>query len=99
MSEMPSKSILNWAAGAIGAGAAVAAVERLHGRPWRLSIEYEGGTRELVLRVPVPGWIDKEMIATNAAALQIAERHGVAAPRLVAADLDGQVTGTAATLE
>ncbi len=99
MSEMPRNAILSWAAGAIGGGAAVAAVERLHGRPWRLRIEYGSGAHELVLRIPVPGWIDKEMIATNAAALQLAERHGVAAPRLVAADLDGEVTGTAATLE
>ena len=99
MSEMPSKSVLSWAASVVGVGAAIVGVESLQGRPWRLRIEYGGRTRELVLRVPVPDWIDKNMIATNAAALQIAERHGLAAPRLVAADLDGQVTGTAATLE
>jgi aminoglycoside phosphotransferase (APT) family kinase protein len=102
LSEMPNKSVLRWAAEALGSGAKVVAVESLNDRrpnPWRLRIEYGGGTRELVLRAPVPGWINKSMIATNVVALQIAERHGLAAPRLVAADLDGQVTGTAATLE
>lgn len=99
MREMPNDSVLRWAAAAVGVGAAIAAVESLHGRPWRLRIAHGSVTHDLVLRMPVPGWIDASMIATNAAALQIAEQQGLAAPRLVAADLDGRVTGTAATLE
>jgi aminoglycoside phosphotransferase (APT) family kinase protein len=99
---MPSKSILHWATEAFGSGVKNITVESLNDRrsnPWRLRIEDGDGIRELVLRTPVPGAIDKSMIATNVAALQIAERHGLAAPRLVAADLDGKATGTAATLE
>jgi aminoglycoside phosphotransferase (APT) family kinase protein len=39
------------------------------------------------------------MIATGAGALQMAERHGLPAPRLIAADIDGSETGTSTTLE
>ena len=39
------------------------------------------------------------MVITNARALQLAETHGLAAPRLIAADLDGSASGTVATLE
>jgi aminoglycoside phosphotransferase (APT) family kinase protein len=38
-------------------------------------------------------------VITNARALQLAETHGLAAPRLIAADLDGKASGTVATLE
>jgi hypothetical protein len=39
------------------------------------------------------------MVITNARALRLAETHGLAAPRLIAADLDGRASGTVATLE
>jgi hypothetical protein len=39
------------------------------------------------------------MVATNAAALAVAERHGVSAPRLLGADLDGRDAALPATLE
>jgi aminoglycoside phosphotransferase (APT) family kinase protein len=39
------------------------------------------------------------MIATNAAALAVAEQHNLPAPRLLGADLDGRDTGTPATVE
>jgi aminoglycoside phosphotransferase (APT) family kinase protein len=39
------------------------------------------------------------MIATNAAALTVAEKHGLPAPRLLGADLDGRGAGTPATVE
>ncbi|MFI5692226.1 aminoglycoside phosphotransferase family protein [Kribbella sp. NPDC051586] len=64
--------------------------------PWRLSVG--GTTRHLVLRAPTPR-IDADLIATNAAALEIAERHQVPAPRLVARDLLGGAAGVPATLE
>ena len=38
-------------------------------------------------------------IATGAAALEAAERHGLPAPRLISADLDGGETGASTTLE
>jgi hypothetical protein len=40
-----------------------------------------------------------QMIATNAAALAVAEQHNLPAPRLPGADLDGRDTGTPATVE
>jgi aminoglycoside phosphotransferase (APT) family kinase protein len=39
------------------------------------------------------------MIATNAAALDVAEQHNLLAPRLLGADLDGRDAGTPATVE
>jgi len=53
----------------------------------------------VILKVPVPGWIAAAWVITNARALQLAEIHGLAAPRLIAADLDGRESGTVATLE
>lgn len=55
-------------------------------------------TVAVVLRTP-SSRIDSEMIGTNAAALLVAEQHGLPAPRLRAADLSGHVTGMAATVE
>lgn len=99
MSEMPSEVVLSWAAETVGSGAKVVAVESLHRgfSPWRLRIDHGSRTSDVVLRVP--GRINKNMIATNVAALQMAEKHGLAAPRLVDADLDEHFTGTGASLE
>ncbi len=102
MSEMPSERVLSWAAGAVGTGARVVAMKCLHeGRtgPWLLRIDRGGETTEVVLRVVVPGWIGEELIATGAAALRLAEEHGLAAPRLIASDLDSHSTGEVVTLE
>ena len=101
MSTMPSASVLRWAARAVGADARVVAVEALHAGvgPWRLRVAQGGGTSDVVLRLPVAGWIGEALIATGAAALRVAEQHGLAAPRLLASDLDGRATGVAATLE
>ncbi|NYH92852.1 phosphotransferase [Actinopolymorpha rutila] len=66
---------------------------------FRLRIEDNSTTTEMVLRVPVPGWIGANMLATGARALQLADEHGLDAPRLIASDLDGEHTGQPATLE
>ncbi len=95
---MPSEVILRWAAEAVGVGARVSAIKALS-RPWLLHIDHAGSTHDVVLRVVVPGRIGEELIATGAAALLVAEKHGLAAPRLIASDLDGHATGVAATLE
>lgn len=63
-----------------------------------MSVDVRGRTRQLVLRSPTPR-IDADMIATGAAALEVAEQHGLPAPRLVAKDLDGGTAGVPATLE
>jgi aminoglycoside phosphotransferase (APT) family kinase protein len=101
MSEMRSESVLRWAADAVGAGARVVAIKGLRddSRPWLLRIDHGGSTHAVVLQVIVPGWIGEKAIATGAAALRVAEQHGLAAPRLIASDLDGHATGAAATLE
>jgi len=89
MSEMPSEAVLSWASNAVGAGAKVLAVKSLHGGsgPWLLRIEHERSTHEVVLRVA--GRVSRLHILTGAAALRVAEQHGLAAPRLIASDLDG----------
>lgn len=99
MSTTPSDSVLLWAARAVGDGTKVVAVKSLHGgsSPWLLHIEHGGSTREVVLRVA--GRTFPWQIATGAAALRVAEAHSLAAPRLLASDLDGRVTGAPATLE
>jgi aminoglycoside phosphotransferase (APT) family kinase protein len=92
--------MLDWAAAAIGREARIVMVRALHeGQgPWRLRIERRGHQIEAVLRAPTPR-IDAAMVTTAAAALEVAERHRLPAPRLIAADLQGDLTGTPATLE
>jgi aminoglycoside phosphotransferase (APT) family kinase protein len=90
----------SWAAGVIGVGARIVRVRALHADqgPWLLSIEHRGVITYAVLRAPTPR-IDGPMIATAAAALEVAERHGLPAPRLIDADLQAGVAGVPATLE
>lgn len=99
MASMPIESHLEWAANALGTSSEIRTVEALHdgSSPWLLVID-DGATRhEVILRVT--GWIPPHAIATAAAALRVAADHGLATPRLIAADLDGHITGAPATLE
>lgn len=98
---MPTERILNWVAAAVGAGTSITDIRPLHGDegPWLLSIERPYGTAAAVLRAPMPGRLGAFMIATGAAALEAAERHGLSAPRLIAADLAGDKAGAVTTLE
>src|SRR5207247_136944 len=67
---------------------------------FRLRVEGTStGATDLILKVSVPRWITDGMVITNARALRLAETHGLAGPRLIAADLDGRASGTVATLE
>ncbi|MFF0338735.1 aminoglycoside phosphotransferase family protein [Kribbella sp. NPDC004875] len=77
-------------------GAPIREVRPLHGAqgPWLLV----AGETRCILRAPTPR-IDATMIATAAAALQVAERHRLPAPRLLAADLTGEHAGVPASLE
>lgn len=103
MADLPGQAVLTWAAEVVGA--AVLEVVTLHvesGRDsgsFRLRMDADGGFTDLVLKVPVPDWIGPRMVATNARALRLAEEFGLAAPHLVAADLEGVACGTVATLE
>jgi aminoglycoside phosphotransferase (APT) family kinase protein len=85
--------VLAWAAGAVGGGARVLTMEGLRdGRaPWRLRLDRGGGVVEIVLRVGSEA--TRGLLATEAAALALAEEHDLAAPRLLAADLDGAAAG------
>ena len=57
------------------------------------------GATDVILKLSVPRWITDGMVITNARALRLAETYGLAAPRLIAADLDGSASGTVATLK
>jgi aminoglycoside phosphotransferase (APT) family kinase protein len=86
---MSIEPVLSWAANQVGAGARVLAVKGLRAGagPWRLRIDRGGTPLEAVLRVGDPSSCQR--LATEAAALTFAEAHQLAAPRLLAVDLDG----------
>jgi aminoglycoside phosphotransferase (APT) family kinase protein len=92
--------MLDWAVEAIGSGARVVGVRALHEAqgPWLLRMENRGQLIGAVLRAPTPR-IDAAMVVTGAAALEVAERHGLPAPRLLGADLMGETAGVPITLE
>jgi hypothetical protein len=98
-SSVPSDEVLRWAAGAVDGSRAVSAESLGRGghRPsgtFRLKIEGPAArATDVILKVPVEGWIRDVWVITNARALQRAETHGLAAPRLIAADLDGRASG------
>jgi aminoglycoside phosphotransferase (APT) family kinase protein len=95
---MSIQPILRWAAGQVGAGARIVAVQGLRGgaAPWRLGIHHAGRTLEVVLRTVHPD--RRPQLATEAAALALAEDRRLAAPRLLAVDLDGAAAGQPALL-
>lgn len=99
MARMPAESRLEWVANAVGTSAQIRTIEGLHdgSSPWRLVVNAGTATHEVILRVA--GWIPPHAIVTGAVALRIAEDHGLAAPRLIAADLDGHATGRPAAVE
>jgi Ser/Thr protein kinase RdoA (MazF antagonist) len=99
------EEVLRWVAGVVG-GMRVLSVENpsrsTHRPPGTFRLRVEGtstGATDLILKLSVPRWITDGMVITNARALRLAETHGLAAPRLIAADLDGRASGTVATLE
>jgi aminoglycoside phosphotransferase len=90
--------VLRWAAQVVGVGASVVEVKRLRAGagPWQLRIDQGGKASEAVLRVGDTS--SSQRLATEAAALAFAEVHRLAAPRLVAIDLDGAAAGRPALL-
>jgi len=102
---LPSEQVLRWVAGVVG-GMCVLSVENpsrsIHRPSGTFRLRVEGtstGATDLILKVSVPRSITDGMLITNARALRLAETHGLAGPRLIAADLDGRASGTVATLE
>ena len=96
----PTKRMLDWAAAAVGAGSRIAHVQALHNDqgPWRLTLDHRGRLTDTVLRAPTSR-IDAAMVATGAAALEVAEGCLLPAPRLIDADLRGVLAGVPVTLE
>ena len=103
--KIPNDQVLRWAASAVGGTSVVSSKSLGRGGhrasgTFRLRIEGPAArATDVILKVPVPGWISAAWVITNARALQLAETHGLAAPRLIAADLDGRASGTVTTLE
>ena len=95
---MSIEPVLSWAANQVAHGGSVIAVQGLRAGagPWRLGIDRGGTVLEAVLRVGDPS--SRHLLATEAAALALAEDHHLAAPRLLALDLDGAAAGRPALL-
>src|SRR5215203_4222835 len=102
---LPREQVLRWVAEAVG-GMRVVSIENAsrstHRPSGTFGLRFERtstGATDLILKVSVPRWITDGMVITNARALRLAETHGLAGPRLIAADLDGRASGTVASLE
>jgi aminoglycoside phosphotransferase (APT) family kinase protein len=91
--SMSMAPVLCWAAKVVGVGARVVDARRLQAGagPWRLRIDHGGVTADVVLRVGDTG--SRQLLETEAAALALAADHQLAAPRLLAVDLDGASAG------
>jgi aminoglycoside phosphotransferase (APT) family kinase protein len=85
----------------VGGRVTVTAIRSLHDgeSPWWINLRSpDDSPSAVVLRTPSRRvWPDQ--VATNAAALAVAEKYGLPAPRLLGTDLDGRDAGVPATLE
>lgn len=98
-SRTPSPAALAWAAGIIGDGATVVAAKGMrHGdNPWLLRVEHAGQTVEAVLKTVHPDV--SAGLATEIAALGLAARWHLPAPRVLGRDVSGDRAGAPAVLE
>src|SRR6266576_6465769 len=99
---LPSEQVLRWVVGGMRVVSVENASRSAHRPSGTFRVRVEGtstGATDLILKVSVPRWSTDGMVITNARALRLAETHGLAAPRLIAADLDGRASGTVSTLE
>src|SRR6266540_7113144 len=82
--------VLRWAADQVAVDARVVAGKGLRagGSPWWLVIRHGGETTQVVLRIGDPAHPEGG-IATEAAALALADHHKLPAPRLLGVDLHG----------
>jgi len=97
----PDEEVLVWAARAAAPSARVfsATGMRAGGNPWLLRLAGAGSVCEVVLKTgDATAALDRQQLFTTAEALELAARHALPAPRLIAADLDGTAAGTAAIL-
>ena len=97
----PDEQVLGWAARSAAPSARVvsAAGMRAGGNPWLLRLAGAGSTCEVVLKTgDAAAGLDRQQFLTTVAALELAAGHGLPAPRLIAADLDGSAAGSLAVL-
>ena len=97
----PDEQVLGWAARSAAPSARVvsAAGMRAGGNPWLLRLAGAGSTCEVVLKTgDAAVGLDRQQFLTTVAALELAAGHGLPAPRLIAADLDGSAAGSLAVL-
>ena len=93
--------MLAWMQAQVGGRLTVTAIRSLHDgeSPWWINLRSpDDSLSAVVLRTPSRR-IFPDHVATNAAALAVAEKYGLLAPRLLGADLDGRDAGVLATLE
>ncbi|MDA1387583.1 MULTISPECIES: phosphotransferase family protein [Glycomyces] len=97
--EGPQADVLRWAAVQLGATAAVVSATGMRegGNPWLLRIDHDGQVIDAVLKTVTPEGVAG--MATEVAALRVANRAGVPAPRILAVDASGEAAGTRAVLE
>jgi hypothetical protein len=102
----PSKDVLGWAAKTVGARGRVVRIRDLSqspsaNGPWWLDID-DGNSVTLSVVLHLGDMQDDAAIrhfATQIAALELAERHSLAAPRVVAVDLEGTTCRQPALIE
>lgn len=89
---------LTWAASAVGVSPHGITVTGLRdgGSPWRLQFFDDGGAVQAILRLG--DHRNRDGFATEVAALTFAAQHQLAAPRVLAVDLDGAAAGRPAVL-
>ena len=94
----PPESVVRWAARSWSSNATVMSVVGLRAgdSPWLLRMKDGDDVRSLILKTGDPG--QQPELATEVAALSLAKTSGLAAPRLVAADLTGDDAGGLAVL-
>lgn len=99
MQHEPPADAFRWAADRLGDAAVVVAATGLRegGNPWLLRIEHDGRITEAVLKTAAPD--SGPGLATEVAALRLAEERAVPAPRILAVDASGDAAGTPAVLE
>lgn len=95
-------SVAEWVVRAMGRRARISSVIPLPGwsstPPWLLRIDMHPRTVHVVLRTEPRGTGRHVGYAREVQALTLAEQHRLAAPRVIAADLDGAEAGHPATL-
>ena len=99
-SATPPPGAVTWAASVLGGD--VIAIDGLHmgGMPWRIAVaSVSAGPRQGILRLGEPADVlERQGIATEAAALAVVNDHGIPAPQLLASDPDGSEAGQPALL-